>query len=529
MGNLNTFNPSPVQDLIDGYGLEMAWLNMLYTRIATSKSSLHYILRDSKFKKCTVLNEDVLNDLTIGEISVIYEYSVAYIDSSSRKENGQFFTPDDVAIFMASQASDFPEGKWLDPCAGIGNLSWHLVNSQSDPEKFLISKMVLSDKDPFALFIARVLFTLSFQKRRRNLFNEIESNFVEFDFLSVAETDSFILFAENSLAKIPVHDYVIVNPPYLSISGEDNRFETAKARDLYAYFLENIIKSSTGFISVTPQSFTNAKKFEPLRKLLLNNFSYLRIYAFDNIPGNIFFGIKFGSSNSNSANSIRAAITIADKERKGNSITSLLRWKSSERSDLFINIDSFLASPLFTSEFFPKVSSRFLPLYRLLARRPRLESIVSKSPTEYALFIPSAPRYFISALMKPVSRTSLKTIYFKNESDRLRAYLLLNSSVMYWWWRVRDGGMTLSLESILSVPIPEFSLSKPLIKELKSSEDTNIVYKLNAGSLQENVKHDPDLISRLNTHIVPRYADRLILCHENSELIQIKPKRNRQS
>jgi 23S rRNA G2445 N2-methylase RlmL len=72
----------------------------------------------------------------------------------------------------------------------------------------------------------------------------------------------------NELDAIPIHDFVLVNPPYLSTVA-DSRFETAKAGDLYAYFMENIVKTSKGFISITPQSFTNAQKFDSLRNLLL--------------------------------------------------------------------------------------------------------------------------------------------------------------------------------------------------------------------------------------------------------------------
>lgn len=518
------FEPNKYEKLIDEFGLKQAWINLLATKIKFSGEKFSYILESKLFKEAKFLQEDYLLGLSIGEIGVVYEYSVAYVDVNSRKSNGQYFTPDDVSNLMVQQTLDFPVGKWLDPCSGIGNLSWHLVNAQQNKEEFLKKYLTLSDRDELALIIARVLFTISFQEKLENLYNEIEQCFQVFDFLSVSDNGGYDLFSESTLGLIPKHDFVIVNPPYLSIRGEDSRFETAKSRDLYAYFLENIIKTSKGLVSITPQSFTNASKFRELRLLLMKTYPLIKIFAFDNIPGNIFYGVKYGSSNSNTANSMRAAIMVAREGDGEHQITSLLRWRTSERQSLFSSLDKFLAKTDFSADFFPKVSSVFSPLYKSMKSKPKLDSIIAPKETKYALYIPASPRYFIPALKKPVSRASLKTIYFNSASDMNRAYLLINSSLMYWWWRVRDGGMTLSLETIKSLPMPDFEVDIKLVRDLEKSESSNLVYKLNAGALHENVKHDQSLIMKLNDLILPRFSNRLILTHENSELVQLKRK-----
>jgi hypothetical protein len=420
-----------------------------------------------------------------------------------------------------TQNRKFKGGSWLDPCSGIGNLSWHLVNAQFDKEDFLKTKLTLSDRDDLALEIARVLFTLSFQNKYPNLYHEIANRFVKFDFLSVADNGNPALISEPEISKIPEHDFVIVNPPYLGLKADDPRFETSKARDLYAYFLENVIKTSSGFVSITPQSFTNAQKFQPLRRLILGKYKSIRIYSFDNIPGNIFYGVKFGSENSNKANSIRAAITIAHTNKGAIETTSLMRWKTSEREQMFKSLDKFLTPGDLSEDYFPKVSAIFSHLFFEMKSQRKLGELVSSKKSQYALYIPAAPRYFISALKRPVARTSMKTIHFANQEDLDTAYLALNSSLMYWWWRVRDGGMTLSLESITSLPLPQFVVDPNLVRDLEKSEKSNVVTKRNAGALHENVKHDLALVQRLNELIVPSFADRLLLTHGNSELIQL--------
>jgi len=518
------FDAKKLDGLLAKFGVKNTWLYLLATHLS-SKKEFQYILKSEEFKKAKILPTNLLENLSIGEVSILYEYSVAKSNSKSRKSNGQFFTPDDVADFMASYSDQFGSGVWLDPCSGIGNLSWHLVATQSDPEQFLLNRIILSDKDELALLVARCLLTISFQNKQDKLFLEIKRNFIKFDFLSVADNGEYDLFnSSKNLDGIPKHDFVIVNPPYLA-TKIDSRFETSKAGDLYSYFLENIIKSSRGFISITPQSFTNAQKFKSLRKLLLNNFHNIKIFTFDNVPANVFKGIKFGSTNSNQANSIRAAIIIALPGNGKPHITSLLRWRTSERNYLFKNIEKFLSDVTLTEEFFPKVGKEYKNLYTEMSGVKTLKSIFSPKRTKYPLYIPSAPRYFIPALKKPAKRASQKVLYFPSEEKRDYAYMAINSSLLYWWWRVRDGGMTLSLETLMSLPLPEFKIDKKIVSELEKSEKTSKVYKQNAGAAQENVKHPKPLIEKLNHAVIPEFAKLLIGLHENSELTRLIKKK----
>jgi hypothetical protein len=521
MSSIFNFNIRTLDSVLNSDGIEKTWKRILVTHLQ-HKKKFEYIIESPDFKSHKPLPDDLIDGLTIGEIGVLYEYSVTHGSIDSRKSNGQFFTPDDVANFMAVSSKKFEHGIWLDPCSGIGNLSWHLAAVQKDPEDFILNSLILSDKDELALLIARTLITISFQNKKSNLFYDIEENFQVFDFLSVADSGDLALFENASgLESIPKHDFVIVNPPYLATQA-DARFECSKAGDLFAYFLENIVKSSRGFISITPQSFTNARKFSSLRNLLLRNYKNLTIYCFDNVPANIFKGIKFGSANSNQVNSIRASIMIALPGPGKRKISPLIRWKSSEREVLFRSVSQHLSEVKLTEEFFPKVGRDYQEMFEATASLQRLGSICNSSKSKFALYIPSAPRYFIPALKKSVKRASQKTIYFDSEVDRDRAYMLVNSSFMYWWWRVRDGGMTLSLETILSCPLPDFKLSTSLIKRLEKSESENKVYKQNAGAAQENVKHPKSLIKALNKSVIPEYASLLVDIHDNSDLTSRK-------
>jgi len=493
--------------LLDKLGIEKTWQSVLATNLKNyGKKDLFYILEENEFKDAKIQEYDFIKDLSVGEISVLYEYSLAYVNRDKRKKEGQYFTPDDIAQIMAKRAALFPKNKtWVDPCSGIGNLSFWLAKKQSDPENFIKNNLFLIDRDELALFIARFIFATNFQDKDKIFFNNIKARFIVADFL---ESE-----------KLPGYDYAILNPPYV-LTKSDDRFETSQARDLYAYFLEKIIKTTQGFVSITPQTFTNGQKFKSFRGLLIDNFSNIKIYCFDNVPDSIFRGIKFGSKNTNKANSTRAGIIVASKKENEKSfkITPLLRWRSKDRKQFLGLIDGFLTEVNPSANIFPKIHRDFLPLYKMVETCDKtLANFVSSSPTKYRLTVPSTPRYFISALKRPISRSSFKTLYFYNEQEYNFAYLLLNSSYMYWWWRVNDGGMTISEKTLLTLPIVKNIIAdKDLLSKVEKSETTNLVIKRNAGKDNENVKHDLLLINEINKKMFPNFANILGKLHNNS-------------
>ena len=70
---------------------------------------------------------------------------------------------------------------------------------------------------------------------------------------------------------------------------------------------------------------------------------------------------------------------------------------------------------------------------------------------------------------------------------------------MYWWWRVADGGMTLSAEVLKSIRFDSnLVLNEELILKLEQEEKTCLVLKVNAGKINENIKHSEELLAELD-------------------------------
>lgn len=466
------------------------WLQAVATRVQTARPDISQALVD--VLKVTPAGDDVLNGLTIGEIGVCYEALLSRMDSSLRRDSGQFFTPDDAAEFMAARAVDFPEGVWLDPSCGVGNLAWHLTARQIDPASFVRTSLVLVDRDETALLTAIALITAEYAAP-----NDIEAvrNLRE----RSAKRD--FLARQN----LPDHDFSILNPPY-SRAQKLPGYETGSCHDLFAFFLERVAKQSRGFIAVTPASYLSAPKFQVLRNVLNRECPGGDVLVFDNVPDTLFRGYKFGSNNTSKTNFVRAAITVCPPDATGWRITPIIRWQSSTRAVMFRECLTLLAPrKIGPHGEWAKVGPGLEELWDSLVGEPEtLADLVVGEETQFSIEVALTPRYFISATFRSLNRGSKAVLHFRTAEDRDKAALVLNSSLPYLWWRVLDGGVTLPMRVLLSVPIPKIAeVDATLIDRLRASEAMNVVVKLNAGRENENVKHPSALVDELNAAVIP--------------------------
>jgi predicted RNA methylase len=497
-----------VREGIDRLGIDVVWQSLVAVHAARVGGPATAAILADLPRRDPTWDLDLLDGLQMDERSVLYEYSLDYVDRADRKASGQYFTPDDVARFLASRAARFAPGTWIDPCCGVGNLSYWLAAAQPDPRRFVADQLVLVDRDPRALLIARALLATEFE-----LDGPQYAALVERSRVADALTDD-----------LPPFDYALMNPPYVVVPRDD-RFVAAESRDLYAYFVERMLTlGRRGIVAITPQSFTSGRKFAGLRRLLVRRLEAMDVYCFDNVPDNVFRGVKFGSQNTNRVNSTRAAVLVgligeADAPRR-HRITPLLRWRAHERADLFAAADDFLADLQPDEDrAFPKVGASLVPLHRaMLECDTTVRDLVAPEPTPYPLDVPVTPRYFLSAVKRVLDRGHVHRLYFATEADRDRAAVVLNSSLAYWWWRAYEGGITVSRSILLSVPVPIAAPDPALVAELEASEVDNVVVKRNAGRPNENVKHPWRLLRMLNQAVAPDDVDALIATHANSHL-----------
>jgi type I restriction-modification system DNA methylase subunit len=478
--SLQNYNAEIYIEHVKAFGLESTWAQIL-----------HHV----QLNGCN----DFLNP---GNFGVMYEAGLAENDKHKKKRSGQYFTPSDVSNLMSSWLSELKGANICDVGCGTGNLILAYLNQLKREEALSLIKgkrIYLFDYDHIAITIAQYSIALMYGIEYLE-----DINVVHGDFLCEE-------------IKIPKDSRVISNPPYAKFETAPSAWRNTRiqleTRELYAAFMEKIILSSNSAVIITPYSFLGGSKFKELRNLLSRYNGF--IIAFDNVPGNIFNGRKHGVFNTNTTNSVRAAITVVQNipDREGFKITPLIRFKNEEREQLLkseVLIDQLSDIYQRTNSkttMFAKCHNELLECLDLWVTKSSvtLNEFISKSETEFTLFMPSTCRYFTTASRKKLKRNGFYSVSL-SDPDRFNfLYCLLNSSFAYWWWRIYDGGITYQVSLLNSLPIFYDLLSTDdknffshTAIEMMSIENEFIVTKMNAGSIQENIKFPKRYRSRIN-------------------------------
>lgn len=480
---------------IETYGLEHTWYYIC-----------DYVLTYGE-------SVDFLNVRNFGEM---YEIGLAIQDKQQKKENGQYYTPDDVATVMSEWFDSLVGQNICDVGCGTGKLILTYLDYIGKERALqLLSKgrLYLYDIDTVALRICKTSILLKYGKEYEDRIHDVAGDFM------------------SSKMELPKNCKVISNPPYASIQQKGLYWSNTKvlhdSRELYSIFMEKIIQESLSAVIITPYSFISGSKFYSLRKVL-NQYNG-EIYSFDNVPGSIFCGKKHGIFNTNTSNSVRAAITVVRKNNSdGFRLTPLIRFKSTERKALLQckTLESFLSpkkqkiAP--DKPMYYKCFKELQPLYDCIIEKSEYHifaELVSKNG-EFVLSMPNTCRYFTSATSGTMNRNGQITLRFDDEKKFNYAYCLINSSFAYWHWRLFDGGITYPVSLLLKMPIFYASLSeedhvvfKAIVREMSSRAHEFVVKKKNVG-IQENIKYPRQYRDRINQ----RFLDILNLKVDNSTM-----------
>lgn len=447
---------------------------------------------------------DFLNIRNFGEL---YEIGLAIEDKILKKKSGQYYTPDDVALVMSKWLYKCEGTAVCDVACGTGKLILtylELIGYEKARELISSGNLYLYDFDNVALKICKTTISIIYG-------------------LDIAYSihDIFCDFLDNSLV-LPDDCKVISNPPYAKVDEIQSYWNhtdvVLETKEYYSSFMEKIFSQSRSAVIITPFSFISGSKFYSLRRkmsLLGNGF----IVSFDNVPGNIFCGRKHGIFNTNTANSVRAAITLFNSGglKKGYKISPLIRFKNEERNVLLNceTLEKMLPDVLQVvdenNQQFEKVSKELIEIfYNWRAKsKYKIKDFLSKKETNLLIDMPNTCRYFTTASCRKLSRTGSITMYFTDKDVYNFIYCIINSSFTYWWWRVYDGGITYPVSLLNNMPLPYNLLSledkeffNEMFNKLQIEEENYIVKKVNAGIAQENIKFPEEYRKSINKRIL---------------------------
>ena len=431
-------------------------------------------------------NSDFLNIDNFGEM---YEIGLAIQDKQLKKQSGQYYTPDDVALIM-SEWLDKQDGENIcDVACGTGKLILtYLDYIGPDKAKNVLEngKLYLYDSDEVALKICKTSLLIKYGLNLNNKIHDIYGDFLDKNI------------------SLPPNSKTISNPPYASISNISDNWDNTSvlndSKEFYSVFMEKIIKQSTSTVIITPFSFISGSKFYSLRKVL-NNYGGF-IFSFDNVPGNIFCGRKHGIFNTNTSNSVRAAITIVKSNtEKGFYLTPLIRFKRTERSNL-LKCD-VLEKMLSTkkqkiteeNQMFYKCDNRLQEIYDKWIEKSEghiLKELINDSG-KYVISMPNTCRYYTTASNKKINRSGQIILHVDNEQIFNYLFCLINSSFAYWFWRLYDGGITYPNRLLMQLPVFLHRLTsndneffKNIANEMINNANNFKITKNNVG-IQENI------------------------------------------
>lgn len=397
-----------------------------------------------------------------------------------QKENGRYYTPKDLCLFMLEKMLDNEyeiNKKILDPTCGNSQFLieyMDLILSKNDFSDNDILKIVsnISGNDinekalltsKLRLFINSLKYfnTETSEEIFKNTVLSINKNFTNFD---------FIVLQNNIKIK---YDYIIGNPPYV----EDSKYPRAilnKYGNIYANVLENstkFLKNSGKFSFVIPLSYVSTTRMKKIRNYLFETMPYQEVYNFSDRPDSLFSSVHQ-----------KLTILIAKKIKNDLPIIKSSKynyWYKSERESLFKEIEITEVEKF--EDFIPKLGS---PLesalfHKILSTETSncLETKLNynESKVSKKLFLNMRLTFWAKCFLDKSRSKEYKE--FSIQENRLSyIYCLLNSSLFFWYWTVISDCWHITSKEL------------KLFRVLEITENQNSVYEKLAIKLQKKLE-----------------------------------------
>jgi hypothetical protein len=263
-------------------------------------------------------------------------------------------------------------------------------------------------------------------------------------------------------------DVIIGNPPYVEYSKVRKEYQvvgykTEKSGNLYGMCMERCVnitrvKGRSGL--VVQQPFVSTQRMKLVRNVYLDNSSLLAISTYDDRPSKLFDGIHHA----------RIAIVIAEKQLSGRDIdifvTRYNKWYSDERATLFQTIGYVSDNYHEIVDVFPKTGSRLEgQILSKVIRQPKTLEVLmtARTPKARIYYKITGVGHWFTITMRPPkfirqgkksSSTRESTMDFETTENRNTAFILLNSTLFYWFYQMRTNCRDFNPSDYKTFPIP---------------------------------------------------------------------------
>ncbi len=476
-----------------------------YTIIDYRNDIVRYGLKKTWKRICqTVLNNGENGILRCDNFGELYEEGLAIQNKNEKKKSGQYYTPLDVSLIMSEWLDRLQGDCICDVGCGVGNLILAYLKYIGKVRAIRLikdRKIYLYDLDETAMEICVTSILVKYGKNLRPYLNVIIGDFLD------------------ATLALPNGCKVITNPPYASIDKIKDSWINSdvirSTKELYSAFMEKILNQSSSSVMITPYSFIGGAKSYSLRKIMSEHKGF--VVSFDNVPGTVFCGRKHGVFNSNTGNSVRAAITVVenDCETCGFKFSPLIRFKAEERERLFKCevLERFLGEKrqIVTSKntMFAKCDKSLESVFDawLLASGQSLGKYINNAGN-YTLSMPNTCRYFTVASKEKLCRNGQITLMLTDCDIWNYIFCMINSSFAYWFWRIYDGGITYPKGLLMQLPLfyeklrqSDKKFFSQIANEMTDRATEFVVIKNNVGT-QENIKYPRFYRDKINKRLL---------------------------
>ena len=458
-----------------------------------------------KICKYILVNGEVSDGLIqISNFGELYERGLAIQDKVQKKESGQYFTPEDVSCVMSGWFDRLKGENVCDVACGVGNLIlsyFSLIGENRTKEILNQGRLYLYDYDSVALGVCATSIAVRYGVEYLKKIHICRGDFLATDI------------------HLPKNSKAISNPPYAAISTIPETWEQTSVqlgtKELYSAFMEKIMKETEASVIITPYSFIGGAKFFPLRYEMNRHNGF--VVSFDNVPGTIFCGRKHGIFNTNTGNSVRAAITVVENNEgiNGFRFSPLIRFKGAERKQLLKCgvLEDFIGQRYQivnrNNTMYAKCDRRLDAVYSAWVARSKMPlGMYLSGMGKFEMYVPNTCRYFTTASTRKLSRKGQMVLNFSDEDAFNYAFCMINSSFAYWHWRLFDGGITYSIGLLHKMPMFYEILSdsdkeffNAMAHEMIDRAEEFIVTKSNVG-VQENVKYPREYRDKINRRLL---------------------------
>lgn len=458
----------------------------------------------------------------------------------SKKADGVYYTPSDLADFMVGEIADKSDsdGAWIDPACGTGVFVRSIIGHgkaryHGDYLDFVHNRVYGIDKSALATDSCAFVMLMELRGATRgsspfHSWRRLKRNVACMDALHLepSHTDADLFSAPSGGTSISsvfsestaIFSFLVMNPPYAVADRQSTSrgawLALSEARsnkvDLHLAFTEMMwrFESIEAAAAVLPLSVaTNTTRtYKKIRDGFLSSNGRKEMLFFDREP-QALFGEDIKTRN---------AVLFRFKNSKESIYTSqLLKWTAPQREQIFtadrtVSIDAKLCA-----DFVPKLGSteeadaygllhaaERVPLTRCvdsLSRRT-LDQLVNEHKDDSASISIGGTAYnfinvFFSSDLFPIASTSKRlstspTIFIKffEEVSAHAAFAVLSSRLAFWLWRVEGDGFHVTTDFVKNLPfwglLEDDALRQVLAihgKAIREMSATRATKSVNAG------------------------------------------------